>query len=259
MFLLALLQNCKNEDPATKDVRKESYLQLVDDLNKQVQQHPDSAPVRMRLVNALDSLGQFSDALVQVDTLIMKDSLNNGLWFARGQLQESSKDTIAALASYQKAVAIYPSIESQLHLANLLAEKKDSRSLQICQSVTKVAMDRETIANCEFIAGVYFTRTAQPDKALAAFDRCINNNYTFMEAYLEKGFIYYEQKKYKEALQVFDRAITINNQYADAYYWKAKTFEAAGNKEEAITNYQRSLGLDKGLTEAREALKRLGA
>jgi tetratricopeptide (TPR) repeat protein len=78
-----------------------------------------------------------------------------------------------------------------------------------------------------------------------------------MEAYMEKGFIYYETKKYQEALKVFQQAITVNNLYADAYYWQAKTYEALGNKEEALINYQRSLGLDKTLKEAREAIKRL--
>ncbi len=88
-------------------------------------------------------------------------------------------------------------------------------------------------------------------------DRCINNNYTYMEAYMEKGFIYYDAKKFDDALKVFQQAITVNNLYADAYYWEAKCYEAKGNKQDAILNYQRSLGLDKNLKEAKEALKRL--
>ncbi|WP_207493190.1 tetratricopeptide repeat protein [Aridibaculum aurantiacum] len=251
--------SCKESTSEENSKSQAVHLQLVESLNKQVQLHPDSAPIRMQLVNALDSLGRYGDALAQVDSMIIRDSLNNGLWFAKGQLQESMKDTSAAIRSYEKAINIYPSLESQLHLANLYAEMKDSRSLQICQAVSRVAMDRENIAHCDFIAGIYYARTGQASQAIAAFDRCINNNYTYMEAYLEKGFVYYEQKKYNEAQQVFDRAITVNNLYADAYYWKAKTLEAMGNKQEAITNYQRSLGLDKTLTEAREALNRLNS
>ena len=212
----------------------------------------------MRLVNALDSLGKYDAALAQVDSMIKRDSLNNGLWFAKGQLYESLKDTAGAISSYEKAVSIYASVESQLSLANLLAETKNKRSLAICNAVQRVAMDKETEAHCDFIAGVYYARIGEGAKALSLFDRCINNNYTYMEAYMEKGFIFYDQKKHKEAIEVFDRAITINNQYADAYYWKAKTYEASGDKQEAITNYQRSLGLDKTLKEARVALKRLG-
>jgi tetratricopeptide (TPR) repeat protein len=78
-----------------------------------------------------------------------------------------------------------------------------------------------------------------------------------MEAYMEKGFIYFEARNYQSALQVFEKAITVNKTYADAYYWKAKCQEAMGNKTEALTNYQRSLGLDKNLKEARAAIDRL--
>ncbi len=259
LLTTSLIYSCKEEKTSETSTTNTAQKALVESLTLQVQQHPDSSPVRMLLVNALDSMGNFAAALAQVDSMIYRDSLNNGLWFAKGQLQESLKDTTAAIRSYENAVSIYPSVQSQLSLANLYAEKGDKRSLAICQSVGRLGLERETVAHCDFIAGVYHARTGQPQKAVPFFDRCINNNYTYMEAYMEKGFIYFEQKNYTQALQVFDKAITVNNQYADAYYWKAKTNEAAGNKTEAITDYQRALGFDKNLQEARVALERLGS
>jgi tetratricopeptide (TPR) repeat protein len=120
-----------------------------------------------------------------------------------------------------------------------------------------MGLGREVDADCNFIAGVYFARTGDNKKALQLFDLAINDNYTLMEAYMEKGFIYYESKNYQDALKVFDKAVTVSNTYADAYYWRAKCYEAMGNKPEAIINYKRSLGLDKQLKEAAEAIKRL--
>ncbi len=231
--------------------------ELVKQLKLRVKENPDSASIRMMLVNALDSLKLYTEAIAQTDSLILRDSLNNGLWFARAQLLESKKDTAAAIASYEKAVSVYPSIESQLNLANLYAETGNSRALALCQNVTRMGLDRGIEASCDFIAGVYHARKGNNDKALLFFDRSINNNYTLMEAYMEKGFVYYTTKKYEDALKTFETAITVNNQYADAYYWKAKTQEAMGEKEQALINYERSLGLDKQLTEAREAINRL--
>jgi tetratricopeptide (TPR) repeat protein len=256
LILMAII-SCNDKKSTEKEAIDPHQVQLVEDLKQQVRKNPDSTSIRMRLVNALDSLGNYSDALVQLDTLIKKDSVNNGLWYAKAQLQESNKDTVAAIRSYERALNIYPSTDAQLSLGNLLAEHRDERCLLICQALTKLGMGREIDAHCAFIAGVYYARTNQASKALENFDKCINNNYTYMEAYMEKGFIYFEQKKYNDAMQIFDKAITVNNMYADAYYWKAKTFEAMGNKQEAITNYQRSLGLDKSLKEARAALDRL--
>lgn len=260
-WLIALLVivafSCKNESSEDLPAKTEAYEQLVQELTKQVQQNPDSAPVRMRLVNALDSLGKYPEAIAQVDSMILRDSVNNGLWFAKGQLHEANGDTAEAIKNYEQALNIYPSLEAQFALANLLAEQGDERALQICHSLNRMGPDREASAHCDFISGVYYARTRQFDKALSHFDQCIKNNYTYMVAYMEKGFLYYEMKKYNDALQVFEKAITVNNMYADAYYWKAKTYEAMNNKQEAITNYQRSLGLDKSLKEARAALDRL--
>lgn len=232
--------------------------QLIDKLKTDIRQYPDSTALRMRLINSYDSLKMYREAISQTDSLIKRDSLNNGLWFTKAQLEEDNKDTAAAIDSYTKALNIYPSIEAQLHLANLFAETKNPKALLICENVHKFGMGRETDAHCNFIAGIYYARTGANKQALQFFDRAINDNYTLMEAYMEKGFIYYESQNCREALKVFETAITVNNTYADAYYWKAKSEEALGNKEDALLDYQRSLGLDKQLKEAAEAIERLG-
>lgn len=250
-----LFSSCKQQDKATTQATSEQ-VQVLNQLQQQVKQHPDSASTRMRLVNAFDSLGMYKEALSQTDSLILRDSLNNGLWFAKAQLQESNKDTLAAIKSYGRALNIYPSVEAQLSLANLFAETKNAKALIICKNLEGMGMDRETDASCNFITGVYYARTGNKPQAISYFDKAISNNYTLMEAYMEKGFLYYDDKKYDVALKVFETAITVNNLYADAYYWKAKCYEAMGNKDEALTNYKRSLGLDKQLKEAADAVKR---
>ncbi len=226
-------------------------------LQERVKQFPDSNSMRMRLVNALDSLGLYTDAMAQVDSLIKKDSLNNGLWFTKAQLAESNKDTANAILFYERAIRIYPSVEAQLSLANLFAERKDAKALLLCQIVSNMKLGRETNADCDFIAGVYHARTGNKIVATTLFDRCINNNYMYMEAYLEKGFIPFDDKKYADALAIFQKAITVNNTYADAHYWEAKCFEAMNNKATALTSYQRAYGLDKTMKEAEAGMQRM--
>jgi tetratricopeptide (TPR) repeat protein len=256
LIVVSFLFSCKQKENKTTEVTS-AQKQLISQLQQQVKQNPDSASLRMRLVNTLDSLKLYNEALQQTDSLIKRDSLNNGLWYTKAQLLESNKDTAGAIKSYERALKIYPSVDAQLSLANLFAESKNRSALLICENVRRMGLGRETDASCDFIAGVYNARTKNNALALSLFDKAISNNYTLMEAYMEKGFIYYESKKYNDALKVFSTAITVNQMYPDAYYWKAKCEEALGNKDEAITDYKRSLGLDKGLKEASEALERL--
>ena len=250
------ISSCIQHDKKENDMDN-STTQLTDQLKKAVEKYPDSAGLRMQLINTFDSVGMYKEAIAQTDSLIKKDSLNNGLWFTKAQLQEDKKDTTAAIKSYTRAINIYPSKDAQLHLANLFAETKNPKSLLICSNVSRLGMGRETDADCNFIAGVYYARTGAKKQALEYFDKAINDNYTLMEAYMEKGFIYYDGKNYIGALKVFEKAVTVNNTYADAYYWRAKCNEALGNKAEAILDYKRSSGLDKDLKEAAAAIKRL--
>ena len=256
LILLYIFPSCKQDE--TKAVSKMTgEQQLIVDWKEKINAHKDSAILRQQFVGILDSLTMYPLAIEQVDSLILKDTLNNELWLTKAQLHENNKDTAEAIRSYEKALQIYPSVETQLYLANLFAENRNPKALALCRNVNNMGMERGTEANCNFIAGIYFARTGNNTKAIDLFDKAINENYTLMEAYMEKGFIYFESKNYLQSLKTFAIAIKINNQYADAYYWNAKCNEAMGNKEEAILNYKRALGLDKQMIEAKEALEKM--
>jgi tetratricopeptide (TPR) repeat protein len=258
ILLIGIFSGCKNDQNNIADSKKiKENTVVLNRLMGQIAKSPDSIGLRLKLINALDSLGNYREAVVQIDSLIHKDSLNFGLWYRKGRLQEDGRDTANAIFSFTKAIKIYPSPDGQLSLANLLAETKNANALLFCQQVQDLRLGREYSAHCNFIAGVYFARIGNKQKAIQMFDNCINDNYSYLEAYQEKGFIFYDDKKFSEALKIFQLAASINNTYADAYYWQAKCLEALNKKEEAVKNYQTSLMLDKNLKEATEALKRL--
>ncbi|MBW0177951.1 tetratricopeptide repeat protein [Sediminibacterium sp.] len=256
-LLLFLLAACQQEEK--KQVQKEVEIPAeAEALYKAVNQHPDSISPRVQLVNALDSAGALSFALAQMDSLIKRDSANFGIWFHKAQLSEKAMDTAMALQSYQMAVRIYPSPDALLSMANLLAEKKNRQAIAICDEVESLRLGREYLAHASFIKGVYFARTGDLVKAMASFDRCIGNDYQYMEAYMEKGFLLYDTKQTDKAISIFEKALEIRPTYADASYWLAKCFETKGEKDKAILQYQKALVLDPGIKEANEALKRLG-
>lgn len=256
VLLIACNSHPKNKVPDT--LTKEEMPASVQQLFKKIAANPDSTGLRLQLVNALDSLGAYGQALKQMDSLIKKDSLNYGLWYRKALLQETTKDTTGALRSYRYAIRIYPSPDAQLAAANLFAERKDSTALLLCRQVASLRMGREYTAHCNFISGVYYARTGKKQKALDAFNTSIANDLYYTEAYMEKGFLFYDDKKFNEALQVYQTLVTVKNTYADGYYWLAKCEEALNHKAEAINNYQKSLALDPSLKEAAAALQRLG-
>lgn len=78
-----------------------------------------------------------------------------------------------------------------------------------------------------------------------------------MDAYLEKGYVYYDTKKYDKALAVFALACEVRNRFADAYYWQGKCYEAMNKKTEAVAKYQQAYDINNTLVEAQDAIKRL--
>ncbi len=257
---LLLLMACNSQSKENKKGSPDKVLpEEISWLEKLAKQFPDSVGLQLRLVNALDSLGNYAPAITQVDALIKKDSGNFGLWFKKAQLSEQSKDTLNAIKSYSQAAKIYASPDALLSLANIYAETKNNKALELCQQVAELRMGRAYQSHCDFIAGVYFARTGDQKKAIRLFTNCINNNYTYMEAYMEIGFIYYDSKQFSDAVKIFQTAISVKNNYPDAYYWLGKSEEATKNNLVAIENYEKALSLDPKLIEADEAIKRLKA
>ena len=257
---MALLFSCHNRPDAKeeKDSTSQAWLPEINRLREQLKTHPDSIGIHFQLANLLDSTGNYLAALSEIDSLIRKDSANYGLWFNKATIYEHAKDTLKAILSYSTAIKIYPSPQALLGLANLYAEQKDKTSLLICNQVKKMGLGREYDAHCAFIAGVYNARTHNSSLAIPLFDECIANDYTYMEAYVEKGMVYFDNSQYKEALTVFQFASSVNNLYADAYYYMARCYEKMNVRDSAVLRFKQSLSLDKNLTEAKAGLKRLG-
>src|SRR4051812_38133645 len=78
----------KNENISASKNNKKSYPENIQRLSALLKQNPDSTGLRLLLATALDSIGSYEEALIQMDTLIKKDSANFGLWFAAGEIAE---------------------------------------------------------------------------------------------------------------------------------------------------------------------------
>ncbi len=259
-LLLFLFISCHNDENGTTTgtAKKEKEVTpQVTALQQRVQQYPDSNSLRLKLAMELDSLNMFMPALVQMDSLIKRDSLNYGFWYTKGQVNEHKGDTLNAERDYATAIKIYASPDALLSLANLYAEQKNSRSLLLCSQVKSMGLGRETDASAAFVAGVYNARTRQQQLAINLFDECISNDYTYMPAYIEKGLVYFDAKQYQQALQVFSFAADVHHLYPDAYYYMGRCYELMNKKDSAAFYFKQSLALDKEAPETEAALRRV--
>jgi tetratricopeptide (TPR) repeat protein len=207
----------------------------------------------------MDSLNLTKEALSQIDSLITKDPANYGVWFRKGELAIKIADTALAIQSFATASKIYSNPDVVLTIANLYAAQKNKLTLELCNTIIEQKPDRTYIAHSYYIMGLYFGNTGNTKNAIDNFNNCIQNNYFYIDAYLEIGWIYVDQQKFEKAKEIFETATAVKPTDARGHYWAAKCLEKLGQSDKAINAYQLAFNLDNSLSEAAEAISRIKA
>jgi tetratricopeptide (TPR) repeat protein len=256
---LTALYACNNQDHPIQSKANNPYPSYVSDLLKQIERFPDSAALRVELIDTMDSLNLTKDAISQIDSLIKRDPGNYGAWFRKGELAINISDTALAIRSFSSAANIYSNPDVILTLANLYAAQKNKLALELCNSVIAQKPDRSYTAHSYYIMGLYFGNTGNTKNAIDNFNSCLQNNYFYIDAYLEVGWIYFDQQKFTTAKEFFETATAVKPTDARGHYWTAKCLEKLGNLQKALNAYQLAFNLDNSLLEASEAISRIKA
>ena len=61
-------------------------------------------------------------------------------------------------------------------------------------------------------------KTRNYAKALQLLDECIAKDHKFVDAWLSKGGIYSEQKKYKQSVEFYQHALHLDSVYVSNYF-----------------------------------------
>ncbi|HEX4876291.1 MAG TPA: tetratricopeptide repeat protein [Chitinophagaceae bacterium] len=226
-------------------------------LEEAVQELPASHLLQLTLARSYDAGNKTEEALAVCDIILKQNPQQVDALKMKAALIDKKGNAAEAIALLEKAYSLTPfDAELNYELAFKYAETKNAKVLGLCDSL--IRKDSLKIhAEPYYYKGIYYSNTGHKAAALTQFNEAIQHDYYYLNAYIEKGRIYFDQKKYTDALKVFELANTISATFPDAYYWMGRCQEAMGQKEEAKLNYQRAYGLDDSFTEAKEAAGRL--
>lgn len=249
---LVFLFSCGNEE---KEVTPEKILSEETEMLEKLKTHPDSVLLRETVIQFYRDKGDYTTALNYAKIAIKRDSLNPRWYQIDGILKFEAEDTLGAIRSYEHAAALYPAPEILNALGIMYAQSKNENALAIADEFLNVKPPMELDGN--FIKGVYYAAINKPNDAHRYFDICLALNHNFMDAYREKGLLYYNQGNYQASLAVLNKAVTLQNGFDVGYYLIGKNYEKLNEKDKAIEAYQRALLYDANYFEAKEALNRL--
>jgi tetratricopeptide (TPR) repeat protein len=271
-----LLYKNNNNPPALRDLKKawslsqkEQYAigisnilldkpdSAVSFLHDALKMLPQSIPLHINLIQAYADGQKPGEALAICDKVIQQHPDQVAVLMMKSDLLEQQNDTTGSIRALEQAYRFAPSNEDLCYnLAFKFAQSKNPKVLALCDSL----LGNDTIekkAEPWYFKGIYYSNINNKAKALEHFNKAIQSDYSFLDAYMDKGQVLYDEEKYAEAIGVFQLALKVSATYADAYYWLGKCQEAMGKKEDAKLNYERAYGLDKSLAEAKAAADRL--
>ena len=213
--------------------------------------------LNLSLAHAYDAQNKTNDALKVTDAILTVDPEQVDALKIKADLLEKKKQTDESIKTLEKAYQLTPfDVDLNYNLAYKYAESKNPKAISLCDSLIKQD-SLHLHAEPYYYKGIYYSNVNDKAKALDMFNDAIQHDYYFLNAYIEKGKVLFDEKKYTDAMKVFQLANTISATFPDAYYWMGKCQEAVGQKDEARLNYQRAYGLDKTFTEAKEAADRI--
>jgi tetratricopeptide (TPR) repeat protein len=226
-------------------------------LNSALHDLPNSFLLKLNLAHAYDEMEKPDDALKICNDILAHNPEQVDVLKMKADLLDKKGDEDEAIQILEKAYSLTPyDLDLNYALAYKYAESRNAKINSLCDSlIIKDTMRQH--AEPFYYKGIYYSNINDKAKALTLFNEAILRNYYYLNAYIEKGRIQYDQKKFNDALKTFQLANTISSTFPDAYFWMGRCEEALGRKAEAKLNFQRAYSLDNSFTEAKEAADKL--
>ncbi|ANI88628.1 hypothetical protein A9P82_04590 [Arachidicoccus ginsenosidimutans] len=234
IFAALILNACKNNSHKTDYLKYK--VEEVNSLTNFLSTKPDSAGLRLIVANKLDSIGEYKNALLQIDTLLKNDSNKYGLWVAKANILSDSGNFSEAKKSLQKAVAIYPGNEAVLSLSEILANEKNDSCLILAKQFKGIQN-----AYYNYISALYFYNKDSLAKADSLLNKSTAQNAFFTKPYLVKGKILQQNNQLQNALSIFKAGLKFEPKNISLLNAVAETFIQMKEADSAKTYFAESL------------------
>lgn len=271
-----VLQSNQQNEPALLDLKKAwsirpnviyalSIVELFEgspdaqfDFLKEAQKtFPNDYSLEFTEASMLSRSGSIDSALAITTRWIDLGSPEAELYLLHASLLDKKGNSAEALRILD---ILHRRIPQEREITEMLAlrysETGNAKILPLCEQLQKLdSLGRD--ATPHYYLGIYYATKKQRPEAKQAFDRAIQADHNFIDAYIEKSSLLLEGKEIREALQVLDKALLIAPDHAPVYYWTAKCQQALGDRESARLNYLKAYGLDNSFLEAKRAADEL--
>jgi tetratricopeptide (TPR) repeat protein len=116
------------------------------------------------------------------------------------------------------------------------------RVLKVIEDVTDHKIESEPAIH--FFKGEAYVMKRQNDEAIAEYNKAIEINPRFVEAYNSRGAVYLKKFQFDLAISDFSKAIEINPKDAEAYHNRGTTYHVKFQHDQAISDYSKVIEIN---------------
>ncbi|MEJ0033704.1 MAG: tetratricopeptide repeat protein [Bacteroidota bacterium] len=218
-------------------------------------------------------LGNYDDAIKYFDSAFLSSPHDADLFVNRGIAKEKKRDTIAAIADYQRALMYNPQHAVAKHNLAIIGKGKDltktnpnllDEAIEESPNMPTAYAQRaysnfqkgkfaEALKDYDkaialddsepeyFLArGMTKERLKDPQKAYDDYSAAIKLNENFDKAYLNRGNILIKLELFKEAVDDYTNAIKYSPKNSSAYFNRALAFSYLNQKEVACDDLNKA-------------------
>jgi Flp pilus assembly protein TadD len=219
----ALLLQVQEQDPkiyvipfllGESALRRQNWTRAADQLQRCLELNPNFDNAMTGLARALDKLGRSDDARNWLQKAAQINPENYRAWYEIGLLQAHS-DPAAALASYEKAIAIQPNFspgQRELGLA-LFQQKNYASAASHLEKAIALGLDDAHIRN---FLGICYSQTNRRQKSIASYRVALKFDQNLAEAHLNLAYELQRVGQVREARTEYQTACQLEPKFCSA-------------------------------------------
>lgn len=214
-------------------------------LEKSIALAPDNTTAIMKLAELLFLVKSYDESLKYLNDVLKIDQFNAKAYFMKGMNFLEKGDTSSAISSMQTAVEQDQKYyAAYMQMGWLYAEKKNRLAIDYYDNALKL---QPHSIEAYYGKAKFLQDIGDWENAALTYNALLEVDPHYKNAYYNLGAIeLLSTKKYEKALGYFDKAINADANYVEAYYARGTCYEALGNKKKALENYSIALQLNPG-------------
>jgi len=210
---------------------------------------PGQVSVLTNLSIALMQQNKTVEAREYAETVIALNSKSIEALLVLADCQTHDENFMAALATYDKIVALDPGI-AEVHNNRGIALDRLGRHADAVDSYDRALMLNSDFGNAHMNRGNALHHLGRQDEALAAYDRALALVPDLAEAWLGRGNALCDINRPEDALAAYDRTLALSHDLAHAWLGRGNALSKLKRYDEALAAYKTAVALKPDFAEA---------